>query len=425
MKNEKGITLIILVITIIVISIISGVTIYTVISDEGLLASGEQLIKENALKELKENIKNDLVKKSAQVKQAYQRELDINDINSIIENNGCSYDEPTDTIMVLKGDASTEIFLLSEIWNVNSVTRIKSNKVSDLFNKTIKKGEYISYTPEADTSVTIEATYSGVSTAQTITRDNLLWRVLDIQDGKMRLISETSTTQVLELQGANGYNNAVYQSNNTCEKLYSGTMGTAKSIQIEDFQDKMDLDVWDYKTYGSSVTYGSTYPSTGKYYPYISQDENYVTVDGVKGSKYTINDTSKQDAYIKYYYGSLTASSTLVVTQTYWYKTLATNNFIDENDFYLLISDPTLGQYPDYTIASRIITIQSGTVSFGVSYKLSTGTGFGTLYTTTGSGYNFKKPLRPIVTLNDNIELNIDDQGEGTKTNPWKIKIGQ
>ncbi len=81
----------------------------------------------------------------------------------------------------------------------------KEEKLIDKVNDgTIKIGDYVKYTP--DTASTTEIlqelnTYSGAdaNTTSTLTQESLNWRVLDVKDGQVRLISELPTTSTIAL----------------------------------------------------------------------------------------------------------------------------------------------------------------------------------------------------------------------------------
>ena len=81
----------------------------------------------------------------------------------------------------------------------------------------VKVGDYVSYKPDTlsnEALATLKTnlnTYSGKSDSTinpAIKRDDLNWRVLDVQNGQVRLISEVPTDSKIELKGYNGYNNA-------------------------------------------------------------------------------------------------------------------------------------------------------------------------------------------------------------------------
>ena len=187
----------------------------------------------------------------------------------------------------------------------------------------LKVGDYVNYTPQTQTTTyTVEAKYSGRDADQTFSQDSLKWRVLNVnEDGTVDLIGEPTSTS-LYLRGALGYNNGVYLLNDYCKTLYSNESlhATARSLNIEDIQDKMDLEVWDYHDYtNDGVKYGETRTyETNKYYPYQWAQENS-TKNKINGS--LTNGTlgqSEQQSLTEDTYSE--ANTSIEVEQTYWYR---------------------------------------------------------------------------------------------------------
>ena len=156
----------------------------------------------------------------------------------------------------------------------------------------VKVGDYVSYTPDTvsntDTKYTTLIsnleTYSGstANTTSTLTQENLKWRVLDIQNGQVRLISETPTTSKIELYGYNGYNNAVKLLDDTCSTLYNNSKLASKvqNLKIEDITKYM-------KTQPTEDT--TPYSPTNKYYPEILLKEKGQTVNETTGTELNLS----------------------------------------------------------------------------------------------------------------------------------------
>ena len=128
--------------------------------------------------------------------------------------------------------------------NDNKIAEKLVDKIND---GTIKIGDYVKYVPEtAKTDSIIQElnAYSGLAdnTTSTLTQENLNWRILDIQNGQVRLISEVPTTVKITLKGYNGYNNAVKLLDDTCNTLYNNSKLASKvqNLKMEDIQDKMN-----------------------------------------------------------------------------------------------------------------------------------------------------------------------------------------
>ena len=156
----------------------------------------------------------------------------------------------------------------------------------------VKVGDYVSYTPDTvsntDTKYTTLIsnleTYSGstANTTSTLTQENLKWRVLDIQNGQVRLISETPTTSKIELYGYNGYNNAVKLLDDTCSTLYNNSKLASKvqNLKIEDITKYMPTQPTEDTT---------PYSPTNKYYPEILLKEKGQTVNETTGTELNLS----------------------------------------------------------------------------------------------------------------------------------------
>ena len=92
-------------------------------------------------------------------------------------------------------------------------------------------GDYVSYTPTSS-KYTVEGLYSGYDSSNTSAKEGtsnqtfstnttVKWRIYSIDDTTLTLISSDVVNSNLYLQGADGYNNAVYLLNYACKKLYS------------------------------------------------------------------------------------------------------------------------------------------------------------------------------------------------------------
>ena len=195
MKNkEHGITLVSLVMTIIIILILAGVTL-TTLTQTGLFENAKQV----------KNATENAQKKENETLSEY-----IDQINEYLP----------ETLA----------------YKVNSGE--------------IPIGSYIKYTPDAASEETINklieelGTYSGSesNTKETLKQEmDLNWRVLDVKDGQVRLISDVPTTSSITLGGYNGYNNAVKLIDDTCSMLYNNSKlaNKVQNLKIEDVQDKM------------------------------------------------------------------------------------------------------------------------------------------------------------------------------------------
>ena len=179
-EMQKGITLIALVITIIILLILAGISIMS-LTNTGIFGKAQDAKTKSAEAEANQKATLD----------EYETELNKYGADS----NG--------------GNASTLVDMFDETGEVEGKLHV---------------GDYVSYTPDTastDSILTDLGTYSGSSnnTTSTLTQETLNWRVLDVKDGQVRLISATPTISKIKLQGAKGYNNAVYLLDKTCKTL--------------------------------------------------------------------------------------------------------------------------------------------------------------------------------------------------------------
>ena len=316
-KSQRGITLIALVITIIILLILAGISI-AALTNQGLFKNAKEA--QNATQKAEEE--------QGKTLNEYEDE-----INKYLEND----------------------------------KKIDGKIVDRVNDGTIKIGDYVKYIPDtASTDAILQElnTYSGSSanTASTLTQESLNWRILDIKDGQVRLISELPTTSTIALSSYNGYNNAVKLLDDTCVTLYSNSKLADKvqNLKIEDIQDKMVESNYN----NIDTNYGKTFTPTYKYYPSIIEKEKAKKVNGTEGIEL---DVSEQKELINQEEKS--EASSLEVKYTQWRKTMTTNDFKDSKYYELFINNGN--NYAKYWISSRCVCASSLVASFGVNIVLS------------------------------------------------------
>ena len=360
-KNKnKGITLIALVITIIILLILAGISI-SALTNQGLFKNAKTA--QNATEK-------------AEAEQGQRLNEYEEEINKYLSNDDKKEEKLVD-------------------------------KVND---GTIKIGDYVKYTP--DTASTTEIlkelnTYSGsdANTTETLTQENLNWRVLDVKDGQVRLISELPTTSKLTLYGYNGYNNAVKLLDDTCVTLYSNSKLADKvqNLKIEDIQDKMIE-----TNYANIDTnYGKIFSPNYKYYPSILLEEKEQKANGTIGTKLglseqteLINQTTKPQA------------TSLEVKYTYWCKTMTTSDFKNSKYYELFINNGS--NYSTYWMSSRCVFADDN-VSY--IYIRNIGAGYinaNYLYQSYNYGNPVNNAFRPVVTLNTNVLIDTTNSRDGS-----------
>ncbi len=285
-------------------------------------------------------------------------------------------------------------------------------------------GSYIKYTPDVASEETINnlitelGTYSGseANTKETLTQEmGLNWRVLDVKDGQVRLISDVPTTSTIALKGYNGYNNIVYLLDDICNKLYNNPKLTNKvqNLKIEDIQDEMIEK--NYKNITSD--YGEVFtPTNYKYYPSILLKEKEQQVNEKTGTEL---DLSEQKELIEPT-SSNSIASLLKVKYTFWTKAMQANDFKDSKYYELFINNET----NTYWLSSRCVIIVPEDYAKFYAYAVgNVGIGAGGLYNSRNYSIINKFSIRPVVTLNSNVQLDTTKAADGTQpSTAYEIK---
>ncbi len=279
-------------------------------------------------------------------------------------------------------------------------------------NGTIKIGDYVAYKPTGAESYTMDGTYNGTGSNQTVNKENLNWRVLDkTEDGKIRLISATPNNTRVSLQGADGYNNAVYLLDELCNTMYKGERATAKNLKIEDIQNKMNLSVWNYNNYQN---YGSTFlPRRERNYPLIFEQEVGQTVNGTAGSV----GVSEQKEKVT----GTGMASTWVIKNNFWDSKMNASNYINSVYYDLFQMSATGG---DYWLSSRGVEANNEYVLFHVRRAGYDGSRFNLIYHSCNNSHSLAYYIRPVVYLESNVQIDTEAIGkDGTSPDKaWVIK---
>ncbi len=276
----------------------------------------------------------------------------------------------------------------------------------------VKVGDYVKYEPDtASTDSILQEleTYSGsdANTTSTLTQEkDLNWRVLDIQNGQVRLISEIPTISKIELKGFNGYNNAIKLLDNACNVLYNNSKlaNKVQNLKIEDITNYINE-----KDYSKFKTeYGSTNFPISKYYPNILLKEKNQKVNGIEGNKLGI---SQQDEYIKQ--TEETKADELELKYTYWEKEMNESDFTNSKYYELFIKKGE-NNYKNYWISSRCLTINSDFGCYFVREVENGSVKADDLCGTSGYQLPLSYAFRPVVTLNSNVQIDNQNSGDGS-----------
>ena len=291
----------------------------------------------------------------------------------------------------------------------------------------VKVGDYVSYAPDsANTSELLNelSIYSGntdstKNVADTVTQETgLKWRVLDIDNGKVRLISETPTTSKIALQGAKGYNNAVYLLDKACDVLYSKTGYSKKveNLKIEDIEKYLTYDYTQQENPNVDTgKYGGIKEFINidyRYYPNLFSKEATGWVDGTKGTELNLSEQKNpiDETFTQ-------AKTTIRVKQTYWKKLMQESDFLDPIYYNLFIHDGN-DYYPIYWLSSRATSCGSSEAYFTIRIIYSGNVYGEDLYMSNGENIQREWRLRPVVTLNSNVRV---EAGSGTSSSPYLI----
>ena len=359
-KSVNGITLIALVVTIIILLILSGISI-SALTNQGILRNAKEAKNrtENAQKEEQELLNQ------------YEDELNKN----LAKNNE------------------------------------KEEKLIDKVNDgTVKIGDYIKYTPDiANTDSILQelSIYSGsdANTTSTLTQENLNWRVLDVKDGQVRLISEVPTTSKITLYGYNGYNNAVKLLDDTCNTLYNNSKLASKvqNLKLEDIKENMVET--DYSNIDSR--YGKIINPTNTYYPSIFSKEKEQKVNGTLGTELGL---SEQTELIKQ--TEVLQANSLEVKYTGWLKQMLKEDFKDNKYYELFINNGN--DYKTYWMSSRFVLADNEHIDFYVS-RVHSGyvTAYG-MYSSFGNGGGSDFSFRPVITLKSDVLIDATNLKDGS-----------
>ena len=436
-KGSKGITLIALVITIVVLLILAGVSIATLTGENGILSKAEEAKTETRGASVQEV--RDLWKINQEADKQTENETaqTLEELIADLINQKLLTEDEKDQIL---GNTSKGIEATGQVTIGSRTIVFKEKEIADY----VKIGDYVDYHPTEVITLydKFGETYTGYANATDIGQDsNLQWRVLNINsNGTVDLISASPTSKSVYFQGARGYNNGVAILNDYCKTMYSNASkkAVARSLNIEDIQDKMIEKVIDeetekkgkeyekYKTGTGTVYKTGTYSySSNKWYPLKWKEDN-----GVEGESEPKNPTSSDT---KTYVSEDVAkdqekTQDLTVTQTYWYldastmssnfETANTRDTTKANSMYYELLCNSGSSY--YWLASRFVHARySSYAVFGLRRVYDGDVSGGYVFYSDSITHSFAYFVRPVVSLPSNvIDLNTNYETEGK----WNLK---
>ena len=279
----------------------------------------------------------------------------------------------------------------------------------------IQIGDYVNYTYDIDSassSYTLESTYSGYSSNQTIAQTTgLTWKVLNVdkENDTVDIISTNTTSSTVYFYNILGYNNGPYLMNEICKAQYSNkTLGVeARSINLLDMEKHLTpTGITARNAYTNSVKYGTTKTYTGSTkYPSLYANQKGAGPNITAANANTISQpdiTKGNDPYeeskpiVPKGTTEPTTSSTygtgspLTVTQTFYYIPINDTNC---GTAYSILANGTT-----FWVAARFVDAYSSYAYFGlrVAYTNTDGDG---MFDSDGLSYGNDHALRPVVSL--------------------------
>ena len=442
-KKEKGITLIALVVTIIVLLILAGVTIATLVGDNGILTEANKAVQTNEEAEEKERI-------SLAWQSLYMRKVADNDNAEITGEemeeqliaDGMTGVEATGsgtitvTVTHPEGD---NVYTIDENGNINKKEENKWRQEEDGTitdgEHTLSIGDYVAYDEQTGETkaVTSYATDTGYSTDQTFTLSNYTkgWRVLGIDEGtgEIQLVAEDVIVpdggSWYYLTGQKGYQNGVNELNKISEMFGHGNGATGgRSITVEDVNKITGYNPEEEKygdgqiyEYGNKVTYywqGTNYP----YYEAEDTEGNKVTGSLGTSHSSSFNWYDEETGEWKSSERSTTATSEnkeeiTTLTSDYYNYTGGNGLSTSSKEYQTLFSGLSKSYY---WLASPYVNARSGSVYFGLRHADTNGyVGGSGLYGSYGGAISSSGAVRPVVSLRSDISIVGGDgsQGEG------------
>ena len=302
----------------------------------------------------------------------------------------------------------------------------ESVTINNIQQKEAKVGDYVKYTPSNQYSYSLTSEYTGYYTNQTIQQESdFNWKIYSMDNNKITLISDRPTRTNIFLSGANGYNNAVQALNDVCRNLYSNyTYGTARSIKIEDIEKYSKYDKNAYVSEGG-INYGGTKTYTGYDLNYPNK---YPLEKGSGVNSYSVNQNglsgSDEGSFVT---GSSAPNYVMTMTQNYYYmNNYSAKQSFEEIPYKLIINDN--GTNFNYWVATRTNLCYTQYGDFGIRDIYNGGMGGGGLLLSNNTNNDIvstlSRPIRPIVELNSNISIDVNNAYNDGKTpqTGWELK---
>lgn len=339
-----------------------------------------------------------------------------------------------------------------------TLTPEKSNSVTALAkNGTLKVGDYIDYRPSTSTTYTTNPNNTGTNAQTFATDEEVNWRILSINSstGETLITTDGVVNDGFVLSGIKAYMNGTTELNNICKTLYSNNEKglIARSMKLEDMNTACnitnpgDLDYnygynegIAYYPVGETYYYDETVQYNGKvYYKKTSRSEDVKFYESDGGGASAIDENG-------FSYRYPTTNNPVYVTNKY-YEYLIENAIISDvakDTFGWLASSyiKLTGSYYGQKYYKKSLFCYNGTnigfmkSLFLASYDPSYSAYLGVyainaeylsgvpLCSLEGEEKDMSMGIRPVIFLDSNIEIDINDtsrNGSSAET-AWKLK---
>lgn len=405
-----------MVITIIVLLILAGVTIATLTGENGILTKATEASKKTGQASAEEQVQLEV---TASI--GTDGKINTGDLNDNLENiEGLTHEGET-----IENNPINSLPATVVVDGNNVIIREDGSVVVSEWTQTgyeitngeitVKVGDYVLNYEEGTGSTQIETTESGYADPQTITTEDLGWRILGIgENGGLELISDNPTTATVTLSGETGYLNVEEVLNTACNELYGKGQyaESARSLNVEDINKLANYDPeTESTTYGDLYKYRfSTDEGCMQYSKSTDNGQTWSDWADITGTSYqtfrmpgsteTISkENPKESEEIEHTFYSYTISSEITDTNI--------ANMITKGT-----GDSNVTQW----LASRTVACSSNSAVFDVRYVNYGGVYNYALYYSYGSSGSPSWAVRPVVTLESNIQL------EGNSEDGWTIK---
>ena len=437
MKEKNGITLIALVITIIILLILAGISIGMLSGDNSIIKQAGNAKTQTDIAQEKEILEQATVVAMGKSKYGNVEKQYLDPELSNYPEIGGTEDAEDGIEVTFK---SGRVYLVDTDGNVNEVV------IQDRTG--INVGDYIDYEPDEGTyeASKLGSTYTGtsmnsktnlttnVTTDGTTTKTVANWRVLRIYDnGSIDIVGDITTYGIC-LSGARGYNNGPRILNDICSALYSKSSKgvTARSIDIDDFEvegrgnwkeekqtyinsqiavlkNSASSNIQSIDETNNTVTYSTSYSK----YPNIYAKEKGAGIDTTE-----VNTTENEEELKNNLDISSNAqfgnANTNGLTATYTYYRISINNYGDASRLLHTGTDK-------YFIASRYVSCNEDTATFGIFQSEASYINGRNLYSSTVGHAISSTRLKPVIHLKSSVSIEVSGSASTTSGTPHHI----